>query len=77
MPLIYQMSDIAKAEGDDDYSCYSADSRKIIASCASVAVSIKSVLDTPLLTDDGLLTDASEGTATNIEVFLKNLKIPY
>lgn len=73
MPLIYQMSDIAKAEGDD-YSCYSADSRKIIASCASVAVSIKSVLDTPLLTDDGLLTDASEGTATNIEVFLKNLK---
>lgn len=76
MPLIYQMSDIAKAEGDD-YSCYSADSRKIIASCASVAVSIKSVLDTPLLTDDGLLTDASEGTATNIEGFLKNLKIAY
>lgn len=76
MPLIYQMNDIVKAEGDD-YSCYSADSKKIIASCASVAVSIKSVLDTPLLTDDGLLTDASEGTATNIEVFLKNLKIPY
>lgn len=76
MPLIYQMSDIVKAEGDD-YSFYSADSKKIIASCASVAVSIKSVLDTPLLTDDGLLTDASEGTATNIEGFLKNLKIAY
>ncbi|MBU5419531.1 hypothetical protein KQI11_05275 [Acetanaerobacterium sp. MSJ-12] len=76
MPLIYKMSDIAKAEGDD-YSKYSADSKKIIASCASVAVSIKSVLDTPLLTDDGLLTEASEGTATNIEGFLKNLKIPY
>ena len=76
MPLIYQMSDIVKAEGDD-YSFYSADSKKIIASCASVAVSIKSVLDTPLLTDDGLLTDASKGTATNIEGFLKNLKIPY
>ena len=75
MPLIYQMSDIVKAEGDD-YSFYSADSKKIIASCASVAVSIKSVLDTPLL-DDGLLTDASEGTATNIEGFLKNLKIAY
>ena len=75
MPLIYQMSDIVKAEGDD-YSCYSADSKKIIAACASVAVSIKSVLDTPLLTDDGLLTDASEGTATNIEVFLKNMRIP-
>lgn len=70
------VSDIVKAEGDD-YSCYSADSKKVIASCASVAVSIKSVLDTPLLTDDGLLTDVSEGTATNIEGFLKNLKIPY
>lgn len=76
MPLIYKMSDIVKAEGDD-YSKYSADSKKVIASCASVAVSIKSVLDTPLLTDDGLLTEASEGTVTNIEGFLKNLKIPY
>lgn len=76
MPLIYKMRDIVKAEGDD-YSKYSADSKKVIASCASVAVSIKSVLDTPLLTDDGLLTEASEETATNIEGFLKNLKIPY
>lgn len=76
MPLIYKMSDIVQAEGDD-YSKYNADSKKVIASCASVAVSIKSVLDTPLLTDDGLLTEASEGTATNIEGFLKNLKIPY
>ena len=75
-PLIYKMSDIVQAEGDD-YSRYSADSKKAIASCASVAVSIKSVLDTPLLTDDGLLTDASEGTATNIEDFLNHMKIPY
>ena len=76
MPLIYKISDIVKAEGDD-YSKYSVDSKKVIASCASVAVSIKSVLDTPLLTDDGLLTEASEDTATNIEGFLKNMKIPY
>ena len=76
MPLIHRMGDIVKIEGDD-YSQYSAESKTVIASCASVAVSIKSVLDTPLLTDDGLLTDASEGTATNIEGFLKNLKIAY
>lgn len=76
MPLIYKMSDIIKTEGND-YSCYSADSQNIIASCASVAVSIKSVLDTPLLTDDGLLTEESDGTASNIEEFLKNLKIAY
>ena len=76
MPLIYRMRDIVKVAGDD-YSQYSTESKKVIASCASVAVSLKSVLDTPLLTDDGLLTDASEGTATNIEGFLKNLKIAY
>ena len=76
MPLIHRMGDIVKIEGDD-YSQYSAEFKTVIASCASVAVSIKSVLDTPLLTDDGLLTDASEETATNIEGFLKNMRIPY
>lgn len=76
MPLIYKMSNIIKTEGND-YSCYSADSQKVIAACASVAVSIKSLLDTPLLTDDGLLTEESDGTASNIEEFLKNLKIAY
>lgn len=58
LPFIYKMEDILKAEGDD-YKTYSPDSRKAIASCASIAVSIKSVLDTPMLTDDGLLTEES------------------
>lgn len=74
LPLIYKMEDILKAEGDD-YKVYSADSKKVIASCASIAVSIKSVLDTPILTDDGLLTDSSEETASSIEGFLNNLRI--
>ena len=30
---------------------------------------------TPILTDDGLLTDASGATASNIEGFLKHLRI--
>lgn len=74
LPMIYKMEDIFAAEGDD-YRQYSVESKKAIASCASIAVSIKTVLDTPILTDDGLLTDASEATATNIEGFLKNLRI--
>ena len=53
------------------------ESKKAIASCASVAVSVKSVLDTPLLTDDGLLTEESEGTASSIEGFLNNMRISY
>ncbi len=76
LPLIYRMEDIVKNEGDD-YRAYSDSSRKTIASCASAAVSVKSVLDTPLLTDDGLLTDESENTVAGIEGFLKNMRIPY
>lgn len=76
LPLIYKMEDIVKSEGDD-YRAYCSESKKAIASCASVAVSIKSVLDTPLLTDDGLLTDESESAVTNVEGFLKNMRISY
>ena len=76
LPLIYRMEDIVKNEGDD-YRAYSVDSKKAIASCASVAVSVKTVLDTPLLTDDGLLTEESEGTASSIEGFLNNMRINY
>ena len=76
LPLIYKMEEIFENEGDD-YSKYSKDSQKVIASCASVAVTIKSILDTPILTDDGLLTDESEKTTGNVEQFLDNLQIAY
>ena len=76
LPLIYKMEDIVNFEGDD-YRAYSDASKKTVASCASVAVSVKSVLDTPLLTDDGLLTEESENTVTGIEGFLNNMKIQY
>lgn len=68
------MEDIFAAEGND-YSQYTLESKRVIASCASVAVSIKTLLDTPILTDDGLLTDASGATAANIEGFLRHLRI--
>ena len=74
LPLIYKMEDIVASEGED-YRAYTADSKKTIASCASVAVSVKAVLDTPLLTDDGLLTEDSEKTASSIEGFLDNMRI--
>ena len=76
LPLIYKMEDIVANEGED-YKAYTSDSKKVIASCASIAVSVKTVLDTPLLTDDGLLTEKSEETATNIEGFLSNMRISF
>ena len=51
------------------------DSKKAIAFCASIAVSIKAVLDTPLLTEEGTLTDKSEETVAATAEFLnKNEK---
>jgi len=73
LPLIYKMEDIFKTEGDD-YRQYSNDSKKVIASCASIAVTIKSVLDTPLLTDQGLLTESSEATAVSVEESLAKVE---
>ena len=66
LPMIYKMEDIIRTEGDD-YRLYSPDSKKVIASCASIAVTIKSILDTPLLTDDGLLTGESETTISFVQ----------
>ena len=72
LPCIYKMEDIVKEEGYD-YSKFSTESKKTIASCVSIAASIKSVLDTQLLTDDGLLTDASAGVVINTEEFVNKL----
>ena len=59
LPLIHKMQAVVAAEGYD-YSKYSIESKKVIATAASMAVSVKAVLDTPLLADDGNLTEASE-----------------
>ena len=73
VPMIYKMEDILKNEGDD-YKAYSTESKKAIASCASIAVSIKGVLDTPMLTDDGLLTDESAAIVDKTQGTLKTIE---
>lgn len=72
LPFIYKMEDILKAEGDD-YSKYSSESKRCISSCVSIAASIKAVLDTQILTDEGLLTDESQNTVVNTEEFISNI----
>jgi len=73
LPMIYKMEDIFQAEGDD-YRQYSAESRKVIASCASIAVSMKSVLDTPILTDDGQLTNESEASIQGQALYVRSAR---
>lgn len=65
LPLIHAMEDVVTKEGTD-YSTYSVESRKIVASAAATAVSIKTVLDTPILTADGSITDESEMVTTKL-----------
>ena len=69
IPLIERMKEIIDNEGYD-YSEYSVESKKVIASAVSIAVTIKSIIDTPILNDDGSLTD----TSTNImDEIVKNI----
>ena len=67
-PQIYRLQDIIKNEGDD-YSLYSFESKKSVAISAATAATIKAVLDTPILTEEGSLTNES-GTLIE-ELFAK------
>ena len=58
-PLNQKMKKIINDEGID-YSKYSVDSKKSIAALVSTVATIKSVLDTPILKEDGGVTEESE-----------------
>lgn len=68
-PLIITMYDILIDNGSD-YSKYSNEAKKHIAEIVAVAIAIKSILDTPILTEDGKLTSESEDVANNIKKFI-------
>ena len=65
MPLCFEMEKIIAKEGTD-YSVFCQESKKSIACAASVAVTIKAVLDSPILTEEGNLTDESRKAIENV-----------
>lgn len=69
-PLIYDMKHVTETEGFD-YSKYSEESKKVIAMAASAAVTVKSVLDTPILSESGELLEESETAAQKFEEDIK------
>jgi len=75
-PLIFQMENIIKDNGED-FSKYKEKDQETIAAAVSTAVAIKSVLDTPILTEDGKLTEISSDIAKTIfkEQFGKEVSI--
>lgn len=65
LPQIWKMQDIVENEGVD-YRTYTLDSKKTIAAAVSTACTIKAVLDTPILTTEGELTEASANVTKQI-----------
>lgn len=65
LPLVWQMEDIIVKEGTD-YRTYSPESKKVIMAAASNAGSVKAVLDVPILTDEGALTEKSGEIAEKV-----------
>lgn len=69
-PLIFEMSQIIEYKGTD-FRAFTDEEKKIVASAMSLAGAVKAVLDTPILNDDGNLTEESgvivENTQKKIE----------
>lgn len=61
-PLIYEMSQIIEEKGTD-FALYSDTEKGVVAEAMSVAKTIKFLLDTPILDEDGNLTKESERVA--------------
>lgn len=58
-PLIYEMGEIIKRRGTD-FREFSQEERNTVAEAMAMAGAIKSILDTPILDDDGNLVPDSE-----------------
>ena len=65
VPMLKQMEAIIDLEGTD-YSKYSDGAKKTIAASLSLAQAIKATLDTPLLAEDGKLTEESKWVSDTI-----------
>lgn len=73
-PLVYSLEDIVNASGTD-YSKYTQEEKAVVAASLSLAGAIKKVLDTPLLTEDGRLTEASENVIPEIDCVLRDKNV--
>jgi hypothetical protein len=66
MRLVLEMEKIVREKGED-YSVFNAEEKHTVAAAAALASAVKSVLDTPILTESGALTAESEKTAATLK----------
>lgn len=69
LPLVFALEDVLANEGDD-YSQYSDDAKSTVLRAATMAGSVKALLDTPILTEDGELTEESATLLESLGVTL-------
>lgn len=65
-PLIYNLEETIATSGTD-YSNYTSEQKQNVAAAMSIAGAVKAVLDTPILTEEGTLTDESKKVATSLK----------
>lgn len=65
LPLIIGMENAIATHGTD-FRAFSDDEKHTVAAAVSIVGAIKAVLDTPILTEDGKLTDESAAVAEDI-----------
>ena len=71
LPLIYQLEEIVDKEGTN-YAAFTPEAKKTVASVASIAATVKAVLDTAILTEEGNLTEESGAVADDVVKVLKD-----
>jgi hypothetical protein len=72
-PLIFGMETIISQKGDDWHG-FNDEEKKTIAAAASIAKAVKTVLDTPILTEEGKITEESAQVAGEIKPFIDAYK---
>lgn len=68
-PLVSDLQNIVAK--NDDYRSYTETEKHVVAATASLAGTIKAVLDTPILTEDGQLTEESKEIAEAVSKTLQ------
>ena len=69
IPLMYQLEGVLDKEGND-YSKYSPEVKSVVLRAATMAGSVKSILDTPILTEEGAIMVESENLVESMGVKL-------
>lgn len=72
-PLIGKMEAVVKERGTD-YRDYGEEDKKTIAMAVATAGAVKAVLDTPILTKEGAVTEESLAVYEKVEAFLPKVE---